>query len=78
MIAELRRSAFDTDLILSDQSTQDLSPRISSANLNETVNPRRVEALQRDYERLGFQVRTFFSPFLFVSQIFLCRIFVNQ
>lgn len=55
MITELRRSAFDTDLILSDQSSQDLSPRISSANLNETVNPRRVEALQRDYERLGFQ-----------------------
>ena len=56
MIVELRRSAFDTDLILSDQSSQELSPRISSGNLNETVNPRRVEALQRDYERLGFQV----------------------
>lgn len=60
MISELRRSAFDTDLMPSDQSSQDLSPRISSlANLNETVNPRRVEALQRDYERLGFQVRKF-------------------
>ena len=56
MISELRRSAFDTDLMPSDQSSQDLSPRISSGNLNETVNPRRVEALQRDHERLGFQV----------------------
>jgi len=65
MILELRRSAFDTDLILSDQSCQDINSRISSGNLNEiistsTVNPRRVEALQRDYERLGFQVRKFF------------------
>ena len=58
MITELRRSAFDTDLLLSDQSCQDLSMRVTSMNLNETItNPRRVEALQRDYERLGFQVR---------------------
>ncbi|CAF0761526.1 unnamed protein product [Adineta ricciae] len=56
MITELRRSAFDTDLLLSDQSCQDLSMRVTSMNLNETItNPRRVEALQRDYERLGFQ-----------------------
>ncbi|CAF2070271.1 unnamed protein product [Rotaria magnacalcarata] len=60
MIAELRRSAFDTDLLLSDQSCQDLTTRLSSGNINEsmttsTFNPRRVEALQRDYERLGFQ-----------------------
>jgi hypothetical protein len=58
MISELRRSAFDTDLLLSDQSCQDLNARLSSANINETItNPRRVEALQRDYERLGFQVK---------------------
>lgn len=59
MIVELRRSAFDTDLLLSDQSYQDLSMRVAPANVNDSVaNPRRVEALQRDYERLGFQVRT--------------------
>jgi hypothetical protein len=62
MIVELRRSAFDTDLLLSDQSCQDLSSRIASSPINEpsspsTLNPRRVEALQRDYERLGFQVK---------------------
>ncbi|CAF0860780.1 unnamed protein product [Rotaria sordida] len=58
MILELRRSAFDTDLLLSDQSCQDLSIRVSPGNINETIstmNSRRVEALQRDYERLGFQ-----------------------
>ncbi|CAF2316749.1 unnamed protein product [Rotaria sp. Silwood2] len=60
MILELRRSAFDTDLLLSDQSCQDLNSRVSSGNIHETItmstmNPRRVEALQRDYERLGFQ-----------------------
>ncbi|CAF0839926.1 unnamed protein product [Rotaria sp. Silwood1] len=58
MILKLRRSAFDTDLLLSDQSCQDLSNRVSPGNINETIstiNPRRVEALQRDYERLGFQ-----------------------
>ncbi|UJR25468.1 hypothetical protein I4U23_006815 [Adineta vaga] len=56
MITELRRSAFDTDLLLSDQSCQDLNVRITSINMNESIaNPRRVEALQRDYERLGFQ-----------------------
>ena len=64
MISELRRSAFDTDLLLSDQSCQDLSSRVSSVSANETVttptiNPRRVEVLQRDYERLGFQVNNF-------------------
>ncbi len=57
MILELRRSAFDTDLIINDQSCQDLSSRISSGTLHETINSRRIEALQRDYERLGFQVR---------------------
>ncbi len=62
MILELRRSAFDTDLLLSDQSCQDIAGKISSGNLNEltstsTINPRRVEVLQRDYERLGFEVR---------------------
>jgi len=70
MILELRRSAFDTDLILSDQSCQDINSRISSGNLNEiistsTINPRRVEALQRDYERLGFQVRRNKKNFVF-------------
>lgn len=65
MILELRRSAFDTDLILTDQSCQDLSSRRTSENFSEilstsTLNPRRVEALQRDYERLGFQVRNYF------------------
>ncbi|CAF1263795.1 unnamed protein product [Adineta steineri] len=56
MISELRRSAFDTDLLLSEQSCQDLNARVSSVSMNETItNPRRVEALQRDYERLGFQ-----------------------
>jgi hypothetical protein len=67
MILELRRSAFDTDLILSDQSCQDISPRISSGNINEIINPRRVEALQRDYERLGFQVRRIENQFLKIS-----------
>jgi hypothetical protein len=77
MILELRRSAFDTDLALSDQSCQDISPRIVLENSNEiiatlTINPRRVEALQRDYERLGFQVRKIeknfsFSKFLWFS-----------
>jgi len=57
MILELRQNAFDTDLILNDQSCQDISLRISSGNLHESINPRRIEALQRDYERLGFQVR---------------------
>jgi hypothetical protein len=81
MILELRRSAFDTDLILSDQSCQDINSRISSGNLNEimstsTVNPRRVEALQRDYERLGFQVRNFF--FSNFHLLFFLRIFENQ
>ncbi len=62
MILELRRSAFDTDLLLSDQSCQDLTGRVTSLSVNEpltpsTLNPRRVEALQRDYERLGFQVK---------------------
>ncbi len=74
MILELRRSAFDTDLILSDQSCQDISSWIPSGNINEimptsTINPRRVEALQRDYEQFGFQVRKFekeiFSNFYF-------------
>ncbi|CAF1464703.1 unnamed protein product [Rotaria sordida] len=60
MISELRRNAFDTDLLLSDQSCQDLSFRVSSVNINDiipisTINPRRVEALQHDYEQLGFQ-----------------------
>ncbi len=58
---ELRRSAFDTDLLLSDQSCQDLTNKISLNNNHENstsslLSPRRVEALQRDYERLGFQV----------------------
>jgi hypothetical protein len=57
MISELRRNAFDTDLVLNEQSCQDLNPRISLCNLNETINSRRIEVLQRDYERLGFQVR---------------------
>ena len=61
MIAELRRSAFDSDLLLGDQSCPDIHARVSSGNTNEsllmaTINPRRVEVLQRDYERLGFQV----------------------
>lgn len=55
MIVELRRSAFDTDLILSEQNLQENNIRISSEILNDTINPRQVEALQRDYERLGFQ-----------------------
>ncbi|CAF1271459.1 unnamed protein product [Rotaria sp. Silwood1] len=64
MILELRRNAFDTNLLLSDQSCQDLSFRVSSVNINEIIsiseiNPRRVEALQRDYERLEFQLRIF-------------------
>lgn len=47
---------------MSDQSCPDLTIRMSSGNINEsmtssTMNPRRVEALQRDYERLGFQVK---------------------
>ena len=69
MIAELRRSAFDTDLLLYDHSCQDLNVRMSSENANEmktisTLNQRRAEALQRDYERLGFQVnRLFFLLF---------------
>ncbi|CAF3848933.1 unnamed protein product [Rotaria sordida] len=55
IISELRRNAFDTDLLLSDQSCQDLSFRVSSVNINDiipisTINPRRVEALQHDYE----------------------------
>ena len=54
MISELRRSAFDTDLLLPGQSCQDLSN--PSSPISPTMNPRRVEALQRDYERLGFQV----------------------
>ncbi|CAF3960504.1 unnamed protein product [Rotaria sp. Silwood1] len=46
MISELRRNTFDTDLLLSDQSCQDLSFRVSSVNTNEiipisTINPRR-------------------------------------
>ncbi|CAF4859031.1 unnamed protein product [Rotaria sp. Silwood1] len=46
MISKLRRNAFDTDLLLSDQSCQDLSFRVSSVNTNEiipisTINPRR-------------------------------------
>ena len=62
MISELRRSAFDTDLLSCDQSSHDLSARTSPGKTNElltttTINPRRAEALQRDYERLGFQVR---------------------
>jgi len=52
MISELRRSAFDTDLLLTGQSCQDLS---QTSPISSTINPRRVEALQRDYERLGFQ-----------------------
>jgi hypothetical protein len=60
MISELRRSVFDTDLLLSDRNCQNLSARMSLASMNETqTNPRRVEALQRDYERLGFQVEIF-------------------
>jgi len=56
MIVELRRSAFDTDLILLEQNSQEPNARISLETVNDTINPRRVEALQRDYERLGFQV----------------------
>lgn len=62
MISELRRSAFDTDLLLPGQSCQDLSQPSSPVNIQDQsnaasiINPRRVEALQRDYERLGFQV----------------------
>ena len=63
MINELRRSAFDTDLLVPGQSCQDLTlnGRMSAIPHSESlttlaVNPRRVEALQRDYERLGFQV----------------------
>ena len=59
MILELRRNAFDTDLTINDQSCQDQNSRTSLCNLNETINSRRIEALQRDYERLGFQVRKF-------------------
>jgi hypothetical protein len=82
MILELRRSAFDTDLILSDQSCQDINSRISSGNLNEiistsTINPRRVEALQRDYERLGFQVRRNKKKIKNLFILFF-RIFENQ
>jgi hypothetical protein len=80
MIVELRRSAFDTDLLLSDQSCQDLSSRITSSPINEpsspsTLNPRRVEALQRDYERLGFQVKNLLKEF--VQELFF-RTFENQ
>ena len=61
MISELRRSAFDTDLLIPAQSYQDLSSKLTTMPTNDsstpsTINPRRVEALQRDYERLGFQV----------------------
>ncbi|CAF5090394.1 unnamed protein product [Rotaria sp. Silwood1] len=50
MISKLRRNAFDTDLLLSDQSCQDLSFRVSSVNTNEIIpisiiNPRRVEEI---------------------------------
>lgn len=60
MISELRRSAFDTDLLLPGQSCQDLPSKVSSSCSTDPLtpssfNPRRVEALQRDYERLGFQ-----------------------
>ena len=66
MISELRRSAFDTDLLLPGQSCQDLPSKVSSSCSNDPLtpssfNPRRVEALQRDYERLGFQVNSCFT-----------------
>ncbi len=68
MILELRRNAFDTDLILSDQSYQDNNnSRISLNNLHEIINPRQIEALQRDYERLGFQVK---------NSLFVCLFFI--
>lgn len=63
MINELRRSAFDTDLLAAGQSCQDLTANSKSfvfahsdSSTKLIVNPRRAEALQRDYERLGFQV----------------------
>ena len=67
MISELRRSAFDTDLLIPAQSYQDLNSKLSTVPTNEsstssTINPRRVEALQRDYERLGFQVERSVNP----------------
>jgi hypothetical protein len=67
MILELRRSAFDTDLLLPGYSCQDLtgqslSPSTHDNSTASLLNPRRVEALQRDYERLGFQVNSLLKP----------------
>jgi hypothetical protein len=73
MILELRRSAFDTDLLVSGQSCQDLtSSKTSSVSINEitttsTINPRRLEALQRDYERLGFEVKIILKIILMIN-----------